>query len=155
MSSWNLKFLLQNLPNERKLNFDSCIISEVQQPRVIFDLWSDSIEWREARDGRGGGVLLRGDRGVGWEGVGVASQINPPSNFSHFPSRPLSDHPITSTDGSLDHPLEYVHISTQMENYFLFCQKLSNIKYSFWSASCPVCWMKAEVQSQGTVGHEV
>ena len=39
-------------------------------------------------------------------GVGVASQINPPSNFSHFPSRPLSDHPITSTDGSLDHPLE-------------------------------------------------
>ena len=64
-------------------------------------------------------------------GVGVASQINPPSNFSHFPSRPLSDHPITSTDGSLDHPLEYVHISTQMENYFLLCQKLSNIKYSF------------------------
>ena len=43
-----------------------------------------------------------------WEGMGggVASQINPPSNFSHFPSRPLSDHPITSTDGSLDHPLE-------------------------------------------------
>ena len=56
-------------------------------------------------------------------GVGVASQINPPSNFSHFPSRPLSDHPITSTDGSLDQPLEYVHISTQMENYFLFCQQ--------------------------------
>ena len=56
-----------------------------------------------------------------WEGMGggVAPQINPPSNFSHFPSRPLSDHPITSTDGSLDHPLEYVHIFTQMENYFL------------------------------------
>ena len=50
---------------------------------------------------------FRGEKG-GWRGRGW---INPPSNFSHFPSLAalLSDHPITSTDGPQDHPLEYIY----------------------------------------------
>ena len=152
MSSWNLKFLLQNLPNERKLNFDSCIISEVQQPRVIFDLWSDSIEWREARDGRGGGVLLRGDRGVqgGCLPDKSAFKLLP---FSLPPSQWPSDHFNRWVAGSSPWIHPYLHTDGIL--FFVLSTKLSNIKYSFWSASYPVCWMKAEVQSQGTVGHEV
>ena len=64
-------------------------------------------DWDGERGFERGKEVSRGKGGLEGEGA----WINPPSNFSHFPSLAalLSDHPITSTDGPEDHPLEYIY----------------------------------------------